>query len=593
VDWVAGGGFAAAVAASVAAFFAARSGRNRLAAVLLTVAALALRLPPAAHRWLSPWDERYHAVVAKNLIAQPLVPLLIAEPVTDSAVGDWQRAHVFLHKPPLTLWLGAAAMQLFGVDELSLRLPSVFLSSLAVLVIFALGRRFVSEPAALVAAGFQAWHGRSLLLAGGLRATDHVDAQLAVWVALGALAAVRASDSLRERAPRAWLHVLWVGAATAAAYYAKETPGLVVLAVFAFALVSRGPELRTSVSAWAAALGVALALVLPWQLYVAHAFPVEAAFARGRGARYFLNPIDGHSGPWYFHLANLPSDYGWLAPVALALLFWRAARAQPGLRPLALWLALVYGVFSLAATKMESYVAIADPVIFIALGLLVVELRPSREQPARRALHVLVSVCLAANAAFGVWRAERPFDPRPRNPLWARELRDLGATVDRMPRPKLALYGVPWPTECMFYTRATCIATKPSPAELARAHERGFHVVVYGGSDLRGVSALPYDPETMPARRFLDDLVRAGVERPLVFNARDAGELREYVKRFVRHAEVSPGMPVASPKLARKLAAGASLVVLLPRGQSPPDAVRSQFPAAVFIESETYAQPAG
>src|SRR5258705_49188 len=121
--------------------------------------------------------------------------------------------------------------------------------------------------------------------------------------------------------------------ATAAAYYTKEPPSVVLLAVFFFALCARRASWRARLSAPAAALGVALCLVLPWQLYVARAFPDVAAVSRARGARYFLNVVDHQGGPWHYHLSNLPLDFGWLAPLPLGWLRVQAWRARAQLRP--------------------------------------------------------------------------------------------------------------------------------------------------------------------------------------------------------------------------------------------------------------------
>ena len=70
------------------------------------------------------WDEQFHALVAKNLMADPLTPTLYRRPAIDYDFADWTKNHIWLHKPPLALWAMAASMRAFGVDAVAMRLPS-------------------------------------------------------------------------------------------------------------------------------------------------------------------------------------------------------------------------------------------------------------------------------------------------------------------------------------------------------------------------------------------------------------------------------------------------------------------------------------
>ena len=83
-----------------------------------------LRFRAANHPYISQWDEAYHALVARNLAAHPLEPRLYEDKVLPSDDQDWTKAGVWLHKPPLPLWLMSASLGVFGEGELSLRLPS-------------------------------------------------------------------------------------------------------------------------------------------------------------------------------------------------------------------------------------------------------------------------------------------------------------------------------------------------------------------------------------------------------------------------------------------------------------------------------------
>ncbi|MEN0007062.1 MAG: glycosyltransferase family 39 protein, partial [Bacteroidota bacterium] len=99
---------------------------------LLLLLGLSLRLFTSADAYLHEWDERYHALVAKNMLKEPLQPMLYANPVLPYDYKDWSSNHIWLHKQPLSLWLITGSFAVFGVHEWSLRLPSILLSTLSI-----------------------------------------------------------------------------------------------------------------------------------------------------------------------------------------------------------------------------------------------------------------------------------------------------------------------------------------------------------------------------------------------------------------------------------------------------------------------------
>jgi 4-amino-4-deoxy-L-arabinose transferase len=567
-----------AAAASAGAWASARRGRRGAALALLLLAALSLRANLAAHRWLAEWDERYHAVVARNLLDHPLLPTLVEYPLADEPPGRWRHGHVWLHKPPLALWLMSASLALFGENELALRVPSVVLGTVAVALTYLLALRLVaSAGAAWLAAAFHAWHARSALLSGGLRATDHVDALMAFWVELAALLGILAADALAERRRSGWPLTAAAGLALGAALLTKDAPALVALAVFGVRLLQRTPRWVLRLGAPALALAIGAACVLPWRLYAQRAFPIEAAYSNGRAIRYFTKVVDGQGGPWFFHLANLPDHYGALAPVAVALLLLGSLARRREWLPLAAWIALVYGVFSAAQTKMESYVAIASPVVFVAYGILADAALRSRGPRARRAALATLAGAAAIAVAWASLRAHRPTDPRPRDPLWARELRALGERVRALPGGPWIVFGVPSHEEARFYARAGFESKLPEGGHLAEAGRRGYRVAVYGDPEdpsLRALAAeydvaiLASDPRTATARRALALASRHDARRVRLFGVAAPADLEEYLHRAQREVRWSArAEPEPSPEeIRRGEEDGALLLVCDPAG---------------------------
>jgi len=68
--------------------------RERAALAILVVCAGLLRLGPSLDPCLYDWDERYHALVAKHLIAHPLTPTLYDDAALPHDDSSWAHAHV-------------------------------------------------------------------------------------------------------------------------------------------------------------------------------------------------------------------------------------------------------------------------------------------------------------------------------------------------------------------------------------------------------------------------------------------------------------------------------------------------------------------
>ena len=114
--------------------------RVSFAILILFFAALILRYwSSSLFPYLQDWDERYHALVAKNLAHHMLMPTLFENPLLPPVGDDWSQMHVWLHKQPLFLWQMALSIKLFGANETAVRLPSILLSSLLVPIIYRIG----------------------------------------------------------------------------------------------------------------------------------------------------------------------------------------------------------------------------------------------------------------------------------------------------------------------------------------------------------------------------------------------------------------------------------------------------------------------
>lgn len=463
-------------------------GRRTAAIAWLLAGGLGLRLYAAYDGCLHPWDERFHALVAKNLMAHPLRPTLYDVPLLPYDPRNWLENHVWLHKPPLMLWLAALSMAGLGVGELALRLPSLLLSTAALYATYRVGRAWKGHGVGLLAAFFQSVNAFLVLLAAGWVATDHVDTGIISFVGLAVAATAVAGPRPRSLAA--------LGALSGLAVLSKGLPGLLPLPVglaWHWRSVSAPALLRRGSLALAACLAVAL----PWWLYAARAFPAEAAWEWSYDARHFVEPLEGHGGSALFHLALLPRIYGEL--VYLPLLWWiyRLAKGQrePAALALSVWILLPYLVFSLAASKMPAYVMIASPAVFVVQAAFCARLREAGGANAWRRLGL--GVLLAAMLVLPVrilLNDLRLYRDHDRHPAWAARLKRLGS---RLSGTRAVIFGSPRPIETMFYTSQVAYAIVPERATVEGLQQQGYRVLVWDTPDL------PADRRNWPGVEYL------------------------------------------------------------------------------------------
>lgn len=465
---------AAALAIVGLAYVLACRQRWHFSILAVAVAALLIRGYAATDRALHPWDERYHALVAKNLIETPLVPRLYPTPVLAYDYRVWTSNYIWMHKPPLTLWLQAASMKLLGVDERAMRLPSILASTSAVVVTFFIGRTLFNPAVGLLAAVFQTFNGFQVDLASGRRVSDHVDALLIFLFELGILLALLAARLSSVAA------ALCLGAACGAAYLTKSLPALLMLVVWG--------AIRLQTLRWMSVLRelgiaavVAGVIAAPWTIYTAAAFPLESGHESVYAFRRITEVLEGHGGPPWWYLADMPRFFGELIFVPVGMAIWSGLRTKSSCeeRSLLLWTIIPYAVFSACATKAPGYVMVAAPAIFLLQAVVWLSLWRKRRDAAggtRRSLLSLLVVLLAILPSRYLLEPTGPLEARDRHPQWVRDLQRL---PDLIGPERAIVFNVQRNIEAMFYTPYIAYPNLPSAVQVRALQERGYRVYVF------------------------------------------------------------------------------------------------------------------
>lgn len=391
--------------------------KHRWSVLLLTTGGFfvylaAARLMP----YLNPWDEVFHAQVAKNCMEHPFAPMLYESAnVPGHDYSNWTCAHIWLHKQPLFLWLIALSFKIFGVSELSLRLPSVIFCTLMIPLCYRMAylltqRRDTAFFTALCAAC--SWF--LFRLTSGIQSTDHNDVCFIFNVTASVWAFCEYIHSDRKTG---W--AILAGGFAGAAVLTKWLVGLLVYLVWGLYLLF---EYKFYFKKWKIkhlliALCLTLLIALPWQIYTLQRFPEIAQQELLYNFKHFSDTVETHQGSFWYYLIILPMQYFgegfyfykghfvWnlhtiacyivlLAGLGLALKNLKRGSHRATLTGTVL---IVFLFFSIAKTKMMAFTFVTCFVGFLCTASLLAEIAKSLTWRIRQST---VKKCLLAVCCF-------------------------------------------------------------------------------------------------------------------------------------------------------------------------------------------------
>jgi 4-amino-4-deoxy-L-arabinose transferase-like glycosyltransferase len=337
--------------------------------LLLLSAFLIRMLMISLDPYLHDWDERFHALVAKNMMDFPFKPMLVTHPVFAYNYQDWWNSHIWVHKQPLFMWQMALSMKLFGVNTIALRFPMAIMGTIAVWLVREIAQRWTSHAEIAFASAFFvafSWYG--LEMTSGFISLDHNDFTFYFYITAGIWAWSKYIDSSK---PLKWAVItgIFVGCAVLVKWL---TAFLVFGGWGLFILLS--PERRVFLKSYfhiTLSILVSCIVFLPWQLYILHRFPLESAWSYHYNTAHIYRDL-GHEGPWYFHFMLLPYVYqiamvGLLIIGILGALFSKTINRKLTWSYLAM-IAVLFGFFSFVVTRMPGFVFPVSGLMFILMG---------------------------------------------------------------------------------------------------------------------------------------------------------------------------------------------------------------------------------
>jgi 4-amino-4-deoxy-L-arabinose transferase-like glycosyltransferase len=346
--------------------------QTRASIFLAALLSAAVLLPLLGHKILADWDEGIYAEVSREFLRRAwLVPHWHFQP--------------WFEKPPLALWITAVFFRLFGVNEFWAR----FGSALASIGIVALTHAVALRLRGLLAA----WISTLILLTtfGFLRVARM--GELDALLTLGCMITLCGLAKVRDGEQQGW-YWFWTGFAIAV--MTKGAAAVTVLLTLVVPVIWN-PSSRQLGRAFWGGLAVFVLLVLPWHLYMLHAFGAD--FVREYLGLHVITrattQMEGHTTPWWYYgkvLLAYTSPWLLLLPFALS---WQARRpnTKVDLREFLVFAIVVLVFFSAIATRSPKYIFPAYP----ALALLTADwLAAELAQRSRRFQWIAAIAALAA-----------------------------------------------------------------------------------------------------------------------------------------------------------------------------------------------------
>lgn len=323
--------------------------------------------------FLHNWDERFHALVAENMMKQPFKPMLYTQTFINYDPNSWCCNTVWLHKQPLFLWQMALSMKLFGVSEFSIRYPSVLLGAFMVLLVFRISFLLTSNKfTASIAAILMCFSCYQLELISGKNGMDHNDVAFGFYV----LASIWGYCEYLK-SPK-WYWVLLIGVFSGCAVLNKWLTGLLVFSAWGVNMLSdiiTKNKFKPFFPLFFATI-VSCLVFLPWQFYIFHYFPKEALFELQYNSRHIYEVVETHGGDWTFYYSYFNQYFGenliWFGYLGIILSIFQSKEDKIINSSLLLYITLVFVFFSfIVKTKMSTYFFVIAPLvmIYIAIGV--------------------------------------------------------------------------------------------------------------------------------------------------------------------------------------------------------------------------------
>jgi 4-amino-4-deoxy-L-arabinose transferase-like glycosyltransferase len=340
--------------------------------ILITSIGFVLRLYMAStDPMLHDWDEKYHALVAKNMMVHPFRPMLYVHQYFSTDPYNWTNNHIWLHKQPLFMWQMALSMKLFGISELAIRLPSVAMGTLMIVLVYRICFLTTGNKLSSVISGLLLCCSNYYLnLISGRQGMDHNDVAFGFYI----LASIWAYAEYIHRASLKW--VILIGVFAGCAVLNKWLTGLLVFAPWGIQSLLDLIQTKKAKAILPFIIGLLICIIVfaPWQFYILNCFPDLAKHEYAFNAEHIWKVVEKHEGDHWYYVNNFPLYFGknvhFLIPLGLTIVLFKKSIDNKYKLLLILPTVIVFCFFSfIVQSKISGFFFIVAPMCIICIGI--------------------------------------------------------------------------------------------------------------------------------------------------------------------------------------------------------------------------------
>ncbi|CAB1062645.1 hypothetical protein D1BOALGB6SA_7425 [Olavius sp. associated proteobacterium Delta 1] len=299
-------------------------------------------------------DEGMHAATSKDMVLS----------------GDWltpqYNGDKFYDKPPLHNWLVAISFMIFGFTEFAARLPAALMGLGCVMVTYMMGRQIFGPAAAFLSAVVLATSAEYFILS---RVVVH-DISLAFFITLALALFYLGYNDEKHRRPLFLLGYAALGFSV----LAKGPVGVLlpVMIIGLFLIFNRQLSFLKEMQVGWGVL-IFLAVAAPWYILISLKDPdyVSYFFIKQNLGNFFSGEVR-HPEPIYYYIPLLMGGmFPWSTFLPLALFHGFRARGttyNAGTLFALIWFAAIFIFFSMASSKLGTYILPLFPSAAILVG---------------------------------------------------------------------------------------------------------------------------------------------------------------------------------------------------------------------------------
>jgi len=314
-------------------------------------------------------------------------------------------------------------------------------------------------------------------LTGGRIATDHIDIFFLFFIELAVYFSIQFVKKKNT------VYNLLAGVSIGAAVLSKWLPALIVLPVWLLIVIDSGKfKPKTIIYQFVLLLATCVVVFLPWQLYIFHVFPLEAEWESGFNLKHINEVIEGRTGPFYFYIDQIRINYGDMIYLPLLWFLWKTVKDLKNYKNLAIstWFLVPFLFFSFAKTKMQAYILLTGPALFLMTSDFYFMLVDYKKQHKPKWLFTLILILLIALPVRYTIERTKAFQKRDRHPQWVVSLKELNnENINNG-----ILFNYDKPIEAMFYTNLTVYRNIPDNNAIKELEGKGYTIIINNNGNI-------------------------------------------------------------------------------------------------------------